>query len=59
MKTKDELIALKSEIETLGEKLAELSEEELNQIIGGMKVIVGEDSSWFQTLLNFLFKNKS
>ena len=35
MKTKEELNALKEEVETLNKKLAELSEEELKQISGG------------------------
>ena len=35
MKTKEELNALKEEVETLNRKLAELSEEELEQVIGG------------------------
>ena len=34
-KTKEELIALKKEVETLKAKLAELSEEELAQVAGG------------------------
>ena len=36
MKTKEELTALKEEIETLNQKLAELSEEELTQVAGGV-----------------------
>ena len=41
MKTKEELIALKEEVEKLNKKLAELSEEELEQVSGGyMKVQV-------------------
>ena len=36
MKTKEELNALKEEVETLNEKLAELTEEELAQVSGGM-----------------------
>ena len=36
MKTKEELNALKEEVETVSRKLAELSEEELTQVIGGM-----------------------
>ena len=36
MKTKEELIALKEEVETLNKKLAELSEDELAQINGGL-----------------------
>ena len=35
MKTKEELNALKEEIETLNKKLAELTKEELEQITGG------------------------
>ena len=35
MKTKEELNALKEEVETLNKKLAELTEEELNQVTGG------------------------
>ena len=36
MKTKEELNALKEEVETLNEKLAELTEEELAQVTGGV-----------------------
>ena len=35
MKTKEELTALKEEVETLNKKLAELSEEELKAVTGG------------------------
>ena len=35
MKTKEELEALKSEVEALSKKLAELSIEELEQVSGG------------------------
>ena len=35
MKTKEELNALKEEVEALNKKLAELTEEELAQVIGG------------------------
>ena len=38
MKTKEELTALKAEVETLNMKLRELSEEELRQVTGGMTV---------------------
>mgnify|MGYP003293232493 CR=1 FL=1 len=37
MKTKEELNALKNEVETLNKKLAELNEEELKQVIGGQQ----------------------
>lgn len=36
MKTEEELKALKEEFEALNKKLAELSEEELKQISGGI-----------------------
>ena len=39
MKTAEELIALKEEVETLSKKLAELTEEELAQVSGGMHVL--------------------
>ena len=35
MKTKEELNALKEEVETVSEKLAELTEEEIAQVSGG------------------------
>ncbi len=35
MKTKEELNELKEEVETLNKKLAELTEEELAQVVGG------------------------
>ena len=35
MKTKEELNALKEEVETLNRKLVELNEEELAQVSGG------------------------
>ena len=35
MKTKEELNALKKEVETLNKKLAELNEDELDQVTGG------------------------
>ena len=36
MKTAEELNALKNEVETLNKKLAELSEEDLEQLFGGV-----------------------
>ena len=38
MKTEEELNALKEEVETLNKKLAELTEEELAQVSGGVKL---------------------
>ena len=35
MKTKEELNALKAEVETLNKKLGELTEDELLQVVGG------------------------
>ena len=35
MKTKEELNAIKEEVETLNKKLAELTEDELAQVSGG------------------------
>ena len=36
MKTKEELAAIKAEVEALNEKLAELNEEELSTVAGGI-----------------------
>ena len=36
MKTKEELNALKEEVETVSRKLAQLNEEELKQVAGGV-----------------------
>ena len=58
MKSKEELNALKEEVETVSKKLSELTEEELKQVVGGIKVTVEDDSSWLQTILNFFFKIK-
>ena len=35
MKTKEELNTLKNEVESLNRKLAELSEDEMNEVAGG------------------------
>ena len=40
MKTKEELNALKEEVETVSKKLHELTEEELSQVSGGTKQAV-------------------
>ena len=39
MKTKEELNALKEEVETVSRKLAELTDEELAQVSGGAKAV--------------------
>ena len=44
MKAKEELNALKEEVETLNKKLHELTEEELEQVVGGAphgKYVIG------------------
>ena len=58
MKTREELNVLREEVESLSKKLSELTEEELKQVAGGIKVTVEDDSSWLQTILNFFFKIK-
>lgn len=60
MKTKEELNAIKEEVEALNKKLSELNDDELKQIVGGMKVVVEEEeeTSWFKTFLDFFFKIK-
>ena len=53
-KTKEELKALKEEVETVNEKLQELTEEELEQVTGGnTDFIIGQEnpaSSGAQTI---------
>ena len=54
MKTKEELNALKEEIESLSKKLTELTEDELTQVAGGWTYwlpekdagIIGGHSKW-------------
>ena len=41
MKTKEELNALKEEVETLNKKLSELTEDELSQVAGGFPILIG------------------
>ena len=50
MKTKEELNALKEEVETLNKKLHELSDDELAQVTGGRSV--HPDASAFESLDN-------
>ena len=38
MKTKEQLTALKEEVETLNRKLAELTEDELRLVVGGSEI---------------------
>ena len=47
MKTKEELTALKEEVETLSKKLQELTEDELAQVSGGqLQEIADGDPLW-------------
>ena len=45
MKTKEELNALKEEVENVRKKLAELTEDELAQVTGGLDFPSGGDGS--------------
>ena len=40
MKTKEELNALKKEVEAVNERLAELTPEEIAQVSGGFKYVI-------------------
>lgn len=53
MKTKEELTALKEEVETLSRKLRELTPEELKQVTGGSgKVPLYEPSlEWIEYII--------
>ena len=47
MKTKEELSAIKEEVEALNKRLAELTEEELEQVSGGqLQEIEDGDPLW-------------
>ena len=50
MKTQEELCALKEEIEALNRKLAELTEEELALVVGGISLedLVRKKSSYME-----------
>ena len=62
MKTKEELNALKKEVEELNERLKPLSEEELAHVVGGMKMVVEdlpkieEDDSWLEAFWKAFLK---
>ena len=56
MKSKEELNALKEEVETLNKKLAELSEDELKQVSGGVSES-GILDNILQELTNWLDKH--
>ena len=65
MKTKEELNALKEEIEALNKKLAELTEDELAQVSGGGEHEYGiiafdfVSHSCGEYASNFIFENTS
>ena len=46
MKTKEELNALKNEVEALNDKLSTLSEEELTQVTGGVDFNITDWNSY-------------
>ena len=56
MKTPEELNALKEEVEALNKKLAELNEEELKQISGGVQSYRGETNIVASTAERIGFK---
>ena len=62
MKTKEELNELKKEVEKLTEKLKPLSEEELAQVTGGMKMVVEDmpviedDDNWLERFWKSIVK---
>ena len=58
MKTKEELNTLKEEVETINNKLKELTEEELEQVAGGIKVNVEDDSSLWRMIADLFFMIK-
>lgn len=50
MKSKEELNALKAEVESFNKKLAELSEKELEEVVGGIdwhKETSGNAQAWY------------
>ena len=60
MKTPEELNALKEEVETLNIKLHELTDKELEEVVGGMKMVYNDDNpdefSWWEKVLKILLK---
>ena len=58
MKSKEELSALKAEVEVLNHELSELTDDELQEVTGGMKIVIADQPSFLQPILRFLFKIK-
>lgn len=56
MKTTEELNTIKEELETLNEKLVELTDEELAQVTGGIKIDVENAPEWIRTIADLFFK---
>ena len=52
MKTAEELSAIKAEFEALNNKLAELNEDELEQVSGGSRNEVFAEGDWVNTNFN-------
>ena len=55
MKSKEELSALKEEVETVGKKLTELSEDELKEVTAGMKIVVDDMPEFLRPILRMIF----
>lgn len=51
MKTEEELNALRAEVEAVGKKLTELSEDELKEVTGGMKIVVDDMPEFLKAIL--------
>lgn len=60
MKTKEELEALKQEYEALNNKLKELNEDEIKEIVGGYTIPLPKDNEFWESFNpNFIFTNHS
>lgn len=57
MKTKEELQALKDQVEELNKRFAELTEEELEQVTGGIDYQKDYSPEQWKELLLYLFNN--
>ena len=56
MKTKEELNALKEEVEALNKKLAELTEDELKQVVGGQDSGEMDSEKVYTVMFNYITK---
>ena len=57
VKTQEEMNALKEEVETVSKKLHELTEEELEQVAGGIDYQKNYSPKQWKDLLLYLLKN--